>query len=264
MADSLHDVGESAKERLDLATETRVVDSMAAYHMMDLFATYLTTLDSAGRAAALPSAKWALYALGWWANEDHTAEAGIGLAGKIVSVYPTNPVILASLHAGAQRITRVSETARPFESHYWLNTSADSLLQRLPRGHVTLVEFTTSWCSACKPSYVPLEAMHKELESRGMTMLFVVPGANDAGGATPAQNDAMLTKYRTLFDHYGITFPVMMAEDSTYSNWYSVAGFPHFVLLDRHGVIRDVWVGWDPAREPEHARKKVEALLAER
>jgi hypothetical protein len=41
-----------------------------------------------------------------------------------------------------------------------------------------------------------------------------------------------------------------------------VSAVPHFVLIDRHGVVRKIWIGWDPS-PGSPAVTAIEQLLQE-
>lgn len=259
MSDSVHDIEGGAKLRLDMGWTMRKVQPLFAYRALQELVDFLATLDSAGRAATMQTANFAVYQLSDWAGEDHRSGEAIGLAAEFVALYPNNPTFLKPLVTSSHRVTHIGETAKPFASRFWMNGVGSQTSYSASSGQVTLVEFTTTWCSACKPSYVPLEHLHQELSAKGLHVMFVVPMIYGREDFTKAQGDSTVAKYEAVYGHYHITFPVMVAETKEYDEAFGVYGYPHFALIDRHGVVRDTWVGWDQQRTVE----KVQALLAE-
>ena len=91
------------------------------------------------------------------------------------------------------------------------------------RGKVTVLDFWATWCGPClaaMPRLDQLARKHPELAVLAINL-------DDAAAA------------RALFDerHYAMT---LVADDGDASQRYGVSSIPHTVLIDRHGVVRDV------------------------
>jgi thiol-disulfide isomerase/thioredoxin len=265
MADSLHDIKVAAEARLTYAKSVRRIDSLGAYQYIRVLMLYLASQDSAGRSAAWDVANSSLYSIREWAIADGKASRAGGMADTIAAMYAKDSIYPNIIVPAARQTASVNMRAVPVESRYWLNSPGGTRRRDFAMGRVTLIEFTASWCSSCKPSYVPLQAMSQALGSRGFDVLFLVPGDYEGGPGRPVAlkvEDSTITQYKTLFAHYGVTFPVMLTESAKYDLLYGVNSVPHFILIDKRGVIRDTWLSWG-SNYDQTVREKVERLLAE-
>jgi len=251
VTDSLHKPERSMSARFDLGRVTRAIDSLAVYNVVYEVADYLATLDSAERATAAHGVNNVMNNFSFWVVQDQLAAEALGLVARIATLYPGKSEFLDVMNVPARRAASLGQTGIPFRSKYWLNVDSATMPHELPRGRVRLVEFTTSWCSACKTTYRPLEATYKALRARGLDVVFVVPSQFGGFPSRPGNpvNETTMQRYRDLFKPYDLTLPIMVAEDLTYDHWYGVNGLPQFAVLDRDGVVRDAWTGADGLAE---------------
>jgi thiol-disulfide isomerase/thioredoxin len=91
------------------------------------------------------------------------------------------------------------------------------------RGKVTVVEFWATWCKVC------LAAMPK-VEKLARTR-------SDVSVITINLDDP--ARARAQFNERGYTIK-LLADDGDVSQRYGVSVIPHTVVIDRHGVVRDV------------------------
>ena len=102
------------------------------------------------------------------------------------------------------------------------------------RGHVVVLEFWATWCGACRALLPTLNAMHERMQASGG---LVVSVTTDPVGKA-AQDAAQL----------GMTYPVLSDPDGMTAQAYQAFALPTLFVIDRDGVVRDVSVGYDPAR----------------
>jgi thiol-disulfide isomerase/thioredoxin len=111
--------------------------------------------------------------------------------------------------------------------------SAAPTLQSL-RGRVVVLEFWATWCGACRALLPTLNAWQERFAPAGAQVLSVT--VDPAGKA--AQDAAQLgMRYAVLADPQGQT-----------AQLYQAFALPTLFVIDRAGVVRDVSVGYDPAR----------------
>lgn len=113
------------------------------------------------------------------------------------------------------------------------------------RGKVTLVDFWATWCPPCVASMPHLQAVQDELGPRG----FAVLGVNQE----PGQD----RKVAAFMKARGLSFPTVI-DTAGISGAWGVFTYPTSFLLDREGVIRQVYRGPPLGRS---LRQDVEALL---
>ncbi|MGH8582010.1 MAG: TlpA family protein disulfide reductase [Gammaproteobacteria bacterium] len=117
------------------------------------------------------------------------------------------------------------------------------------RGKVLYVDFWASWCPPCARSFPFMNAMDRELRDRGLQVL----GIN----LDEDPEDA-----KRFLEKHPASFTVLSATGGQCPQDYGVKAMPSSYLIDRHGVIRYVHLGFR-AGEAEHLRARVEALLGE-
>lgn len=96
-------------------------------------------------------------------------------------------------------------------------------------GHVVLVEFWTSSCSACRAAMPHLEKLREEFADRGLVVVTITINRNVKGEwQYLAQNG--YTQFVTIRESDPIEKPTM--------DEYGVSKIPHALLIDHQGVIR--------------------------
>lgn len=109
----------------------------------------------------------------------------------------------------------------------WLN-SAPLTLHSL-RGEVVLIEFWTFDCSNCRNTLPWLKAVHAEYAAQGLKIVSV---------HTPElPQERVPDNVRAAVKELGVTYPVMLDEDSSYWRALQNRYWPAFYLVDRDGRI---------------------------
>lgn len=252
LIDSLHNVQSSLGMRLDLAMRVRRTAPRAAYLELQRTIDYLASLSQTQRNEVVYIANGMIPMLAQWAVQDSTGIEALGLSFKLLALYPGQDKLVQYPMQMADRITHVGAPALPLASPHWLNMPAGLTQVPVADGKVTLVELTTLECSACKFSYQPLQQTANEYGPKGLNIVFVVP----PGDSTT------VAEYKAMFAHFQVTLPVMMDEGKpTYMRSYASNGVPQFVLIDRHGVVRDLPLGW--FNDGKNLKDAILQLLAE-
>jgi peroxiredoxin len=100
------------------------------------------------------------------------------------------------------------------------------------RRQVVLLNFWATWCPPCKEETPDLNALY---ETYGAEHDFTVIGVNLEESADLVQAFAA---------EYGVTFPLLLDRDGAVTNGlFAVRGLPMSLIIDREGMIRDVWQG---------------------
>jgi thiol-disulfide isomerase/thioredoxin len=114
-------------------------------------------------------------------------------------------------------------------------------------GQVVLVDFWGTWCPPCQAELPYLAAMAKEFrEAPRFHMLAVSCGRPDL----PERVEEVGEETKAFLQQSGLELPVYLDPDrvtrAAFHRIGRLQGFPTTFLLDGRGIVRAVWVGFDP------------------
>ncbi|MCG7406054.1 TlpA family protein disulfide reductase [Paenibacillus sp. ACRRX] len=113
------------------------------------------------------------------------------------------------------------------------------------RSKPVFINFWASWCGPCKaeaPDLVKLYAKYKQQ----LDMYSVNVTTNDS-----------LADAKGFVDEFSLINPILTDSKGEVFKKYNGIAFPTNILIDRNGVVREIFVGMRPANEMEKAIKKV-------
>jgi peroxiredoxin len=113
------------------------------------------------------------------------------------------------------------------------------------RGEVVMLSFWASWCGDCRAQLAELGAMHERYREAGATLLAVSLDQN-VRAASDASSSA--------------GYPVLHDAGGAVGRVYDVSRMPLVVLIDRSGVVREVYEGYRRGDEEKYL-ERVQALL---
>lgn len=125
------------------------------------------------------------------------------------------------------------------------------------RGRVVLLDFWATWCGPCRVTMPHLETLHQKYKDKGLFVLGLTRYYSPA--EMKQQELAQLREYKKQTKaSYG--FAVSPSDADALK--YGVLSIPTAVLIDRHGRVRHLSVGFSPAIQEELVAM-VKKLLAE-
>jgi cytochrome c biogenesis protein CcmG, thiol:disulfide interchange protein DsbE len=116
------------------------------------------------------------------------------------------------------------------------------------RGRVVLLDFWATWCGPCLAEMPVLRHLDETAGPRGLAVV----GVNIEGAAARRAVDDVVREA-------GLRHPTVLDEGHV-RQLYGVGGLPHLVLIDREGIVRQIFQGATP--EAELARAVEGALSA--
>jgi thiol-disulfide isomerase/thioredoxin len=146
-----------------------------------------------------------------------------------------------------------------------LTGATDGISLKDLRGKVTLINYWGPWCGYCIQEFPHLvELWDKNRGNADFAFVSV------SSGGSPKEDVTELRQQTQRFlDSRSATFPTYVDPDGANRQiLMSIAdmdgfGYPTTVLLDRNGIIRAIWLGYEPGTETE-MEQLVSKLLAEK
>jgi len=203
-----------------------------------------------------------------WAGQGRTADA-LTLLRRAAPEWPEIPDSARRMTPTIERYLLVGTPATAVTAPRFLNASAGTTRMEMT-GAVTLLEFTAHWCGPCRESYPGVNRLRARFGARGFRVVMATQLYGYFQAERPLDAAAELDRDRGYFAEHGLDVPVAVWDAvgaSTGPNLneqaYKVGGIPQIHLIDRHGVIRLIMVGYDDANEAGLA-KFIDALLKEK
>jgi len=113
---------------------------------------------------------------------------------------------------------------------------------------VVLLDFWATWCGPCRMAMPGLQDLQDKFKDHGLEILSV----NQGEAAEQVVSFIQRKKY---------TFHVVLDQDGAVGGKYSVQGIPTLVLVDKHGVVQWLRVGY--SENEDDLRQLVEKLTKE-
>ena len=114
-------------------------------------------------------------------------------------------------------------------------------------GRVVLLAFRASWCSPCLVEQPELLALQEEFADEGLTVLGVL------------HQDREAAALRLLTESDRLAFRTVVGTPA-FARASRVGGLPHTALIDRGGMVKELFLGYWPERA-EYVREAVRGLL---
>jgi peroxiredoxin len=115
------------------------------------------------------------------------------------------------------------------------------------RGEVVMVSFWATWCGDCRAQLAELGAMRERYRDAGVELLAVSLDQN-------AREASEITKEAG--------YPVLHDATGDVGRLYDVTKMPVMVLVDRGGVVREIFEGFRRGNEQQYL-ERLQALLRE-
>ena len=118
------------------------------------------------------------------------------------------------------------------------------------KGKVVLLDFWATWCGPCKAISPMIEKLHKAYKGKAVAIY----GAN-----VWERGDKNGAKARAYAKEHKYTYPMTFGNE-TLATKLRIEGIPTLLVMDKKGVVRNVYVGFDPKNEAK-LRAVIDGLL---
>ena len=129
------------------------------------------------------------------------------------------------------------------------STAGENLRLSEYRGEVVMLSFWATWCGDCRAQLEQLGDMRTRYQDAGVELLAV------SLDQSPKQAQQVATSL-------GMSYPVLHDAGGGVGRLYDVSKVPVMVLIDRGGVVREVFEGYRRGNEEQYL-ERVQALLRE-
>jgi thiol-disulfide isomerase/thioredoxin len=130
-----------------------------------------------------------------------------------------------------------------------VEVNKDNIESIVDRDGIVVLDFWASWCGPCRMLAPRLSAIAARLAAQGLTVVGMT--------TDPAEQAA------TFAQRHGMRYGVVVDETGDTSRAYGITSLPTMLLIDRRGIVREVFVGFDPTGTAR-LEAAVKELLAER
>ncbi len=113
------------------------------------------------------------------------------------------------------------------------------------QGKVVVLDFWATWCPPCRAELPFIDKLHAEFAGKVEFL-----GINDEDSGT----------VKGFLKKAGYTFPVLMDGKRQVHRTYGIRSIPVLLVIDRHGVIRQHFIG---SRSEEALRSAIQSVLEE-
>ncbi len=188
-------------------------------------------------------------------SRDVIAAVGAHAVGDVVTVAATRagkPVriqVTLGDHPALDALIRMDHVGHPAPAWSSLEPSAGfpaTLGSRL--GHVVIVDFWATWCGPCREVAPVLSGWQARYGAMGLDVLGITTDPPEAAAAFKERLDL----------HYAMASDPRGATTSA----FGVSALPTLFVIDKRGIVREVFVGVDGGEEAR-VEALVKALLAE-
>ncbi len=114
---------------------------------------------------------------------------------------------------------------------------------------VIYLDFWASWCTTCAKSFPFLDSLVQAYQGKGL----LVVGINV---------DEKIDDASEFLRRHPVSFPLVSDPAGSCPQAFNIPGMPATYLIDRHGIIRKLYIGFRREDEAER-RQEIEKLLAE-
>ncbi len=173
-----------------------------------------------------------------------TVTLGVERTGTAISA----PVVLAS-RPSTDELLRMDLVGAPAPA--WTKvmplSGAPASMAAL-KGRVVLIDFWASWCGPCRMIAPRLSSLKDRLGVQGLSVV---------GLTTDEAEQAAV-----FAEKHQMRYPIVVDRDGDTSKAYGITGLPTMILVDKKGIVREVFIGFDPGGEAR-LDAAVRKLLAE-
>ena len=130
----------------------------------------------------------------------------------------------------AQGASPSTFVGKPLPKFAIVSTKGERLTNASLKGKVVLLDFWATWCGPCKAASPAVQKIHDAYGAKGLRVI---------GADTFETGPSGAAKYAK---EHGYTYTFGLKGDGL-ATAMGATGIPLFVLVDKKGIVRNVWLG---------------------
>ena len=137
------------------------------------------------------------------------------------------------------------EKGKPAPDFSLVDTAGNTVSLSQMQGKVVVVNFFTIWCQPCRHEMPDLNAIYKENQDKGLSMVGICLNADP-------------NQLKVLVKQLNLDYPVLLGTDKVNKDFGEIVGVPTTFIIDKQGKIADKIVG---ARKKDEFMQVIKPLL---
>ncbi len=162
----------------------------------------------------------------------------------ILSIFLVVFVVAIGIALGTQRSMNslIGQTAPQFTLQ---NLDGEIVTSSVFKGKVVVLDFWATWCPPCRMEIPDFIELQKEYGGKGFTFV----------GVSLDQDGPEVVK--KFVKASGMNYPQLMGSVEVVSSYGNFEGIPTAFVIDKNGIIRNIFVGYRPKDVFEKEIKKL-------
>lgn len=200
--------------------------------------------------------------------EQQRAAEARALLDSMPARFPDLPGVRPLFAATSARYAMIGAPAPMLRADAWL--AGDTLTSW--RGKVHVLEFTAHWCAPCRLSYPALAAIEQRHGASAVGIVLATRTYGYYGRDTAVAPSDEIERDRAMYARelpVPAAIAVLRGPAHVVDAWvdanqqaFRARALPFFVVIDRAGIVRDLWAGWSPNAAARLERDVAAALAS--
>lgn len=171
-----------------------------------------------------------------------------GLMGRLLPFLKVQFILLFICFnvKGQEQQTVLGANVSGIEFKEYLNSANSYTTLSEYKGKAVILDFWATWCGSCLAAMPKMEVLQKEFES---DLRFLLISAEEK-----SKVESFLAKVKKT---RAFTLPVVLDKEGLLNSRFNVKFLPHYVWIDKNGVLKAV------TNQEEVTRENIQALISE-